>query len=334
MAGLSRVPGIKKIGIKPQVDEWVFEDGHSVIVLSEGRLLNLGNATGHPSFVMSNSFTNQVIAQIELFGHTDYLREAGLHAAQAPRREGGPAAPAGAWGQADRALAGSGRLPRHPGRRSVQARPLPVLGRGSHGVTGTGPPARDGAMAKTRLPLHEVAEESLAPVGVPGSPGRPGRCPCSPASASGSPRHGRSRACASAACLHVTAETANLVLALADGGAAGGAVLGQPALGPGRRGGGLVYEHGVEVHARARRGRRQLRPPRSGAARRQAARDRRRRRRPAGDRPRAGRRCARGPDRRDRGDDHGPRAPPAPRGRGNAGAARCSRSTRPGPSVR
>jgi adenosylhomocysteinase len=71
MAGLSRVPGITKIGIKPQVDEWVFPDGHSVIVLSEGRLLNLGNATGHPSFVMSNSFTNQVIAQIELFGHTD-----------------------------------------------------------------------------------------------------------------------------------------------------------------------------------------------------------------------------------------------------------------------
>ncbi len=71
MAGLSRVPGIKKIGIKPQVDEWVFEDGHSVILLSEGRLLNLGNATGHPSFVMSNSFTNQVIAQIELFARTD-----------------------------------------------------------------------------------------------------------------------------------------------------------------------------------------------------------------------------------------------------------------------
>jgi adenosylhomocysteinase len=71
MAGLSRVPGINKIGIKPQVDEWVFPDGHSVIVLSEGRLLNLGNATGHPSFVMSNSFTNQVIAQIELFGHSD-----------------------------------------------------------------------------------------------------------------------------------------------------------------------------------------------------------------------------------------------------------------------
>jgi adenosylhomocysteinase len=67
MAGLARVPGITKINIKPQVDEWRFPDGHSVIVLSEGRLLNLGNATGHPSFVMSNSFTNQVIAQVELF---------------------------------------------------------------------------------------------------------------------------------------------------------------------------------------------------------------------------------------------------------------------------
>ena len=67
MAGLARTPGIKRINIKPQVDEWVFPDGHSVIVLSEGRLLNLGNATGHPSFVMSNSFTNQVIAQVELY---------------------------------------------------------------------------------------------------------------------------------------------------------------------------------------------------------------------------------------------------------------------------
>jgi adenosylhomocysteinase len=67
MAGLARLPGIRKNNIKPQVDEWIFQDGHSVIILSEGRLLNLGNATGHPSFVMSNSFTNQVIAQIELF---------------------------------------------------------------------------------------------------------------------------------------------------------------------------------------------------------------------------------------------------------------------------
>ena len=56
---------------QPQVDEWIFPDGHGIIVLSEGRLLNLGNATGHPSFVMSNSFTNQVIAQVELFTKTD-----------------------------------------------------------------------------------------------------------------------------------------------------------------------------------------------------------------------------------------------------------------------
>jgi adenosylhomocysteinase len=67
MAGLARFPGVQRIRIKPQVDEWRFPDGHSIIVLSEGRLLNLGNATGHPSFVMSSSFSNQVAAQIELF---------------------------------------------------------------------------------------------------------------------------------------------------------------------------------------------------------------------------------------------------------------------------
>jgi adenosylhomocysteinase len=83
MAGLARLPGVRRVNIKPQVDEWVIpggphgrmaaetdEGGHSVIVLSEGRLLNLGNATGHPSFVMSSSFTNQVLAQIELFTKT------------------------------------------------------------------------------------------------------------------------------------------------------------------------------------------------------------------------------------------------------------------------
>jgi len=62
---------VQRVNIKPQVDEYVFPDGHSIIVLAEGRLLNLGCATGHPSFVMSNSFTNQVIAQIELFGNND-----------------------------------------------------------------------------------------------------------------------------------------------------------------------------------------------------------------------------------------------------------------------
>jgi adenosylhomocysteinase len=71
MAGLMRWPGIEKLEIKPQVDLWTFPDGHAVIVLAEGRLMNLGCATGHPSFVMSCSFSNQVLAQIELFNHTD-----------------------------------------------------------------------------------------------------------------------------------------------------------------------------------------------------------------------------------------------------------------------
>jgi adenosylhomocysteinase len=71
MARLERDKDIRRINIKPQVDEFIFPDGHSIIVLSEGRLLNLGNATGHPSFVMSNSFSNQVIAQIELWTKND-----------------------------------------------------------------------------------------------------------------------------------------------------------------------------------------------------------------------------------------------------------------------
>jgi adenosylhomocysteinase len=77
MAGLEKTPGITKVNIKPQVDKWIFDEGtdteRSILVLSEGRLMNLGNATGHPSFVMSNSFTNQVLAQIEIFTRTaDY----------------------------------------------------------------------------------------------------------------------------------------------------------------------------------------------------------------------------------------------------------------------
>ena len=71
ISGLAKVEGITRNNIKPQVDEWVFASGRSIIMLSEGRLLNLGNATGHPSFVMSASFTNQVLAQIELFQRTD-----------------------------------------------------------------------------------------------------------------------------------------------------------------------------------------------------------------------------------------------------------------------
>merc|ERR1719379_224831 len=71
MDGLEKTKGIKRINIKPQVDKYVFEDGHGIIVLAEGRLLNLGCATGHPSFVMSCSFTNQVLAQLELYTEKD-----------------------------------------------------------------------------------------------------------------------------------------------------------------------------------------------------------------------------------------------------------------------
>ena len=74
MAGLEKTAGVEKLNIKPQVDEWAFPDGHAIIILSEGRLLNLGNATGHPSFVMSASFTNQTLAQIELWTRGDRYR--------------------------------------------------------------------------------------------------------------------------------------------------------------------------------------------------------------------------------------------------------------------
>jgi adenosylhomocysteinase len=67
MGGISRIPGVIKLEVKPQVHEWQLPNGNSVLILSEGRLMNLGNATGHPSFVMSTSFSNQVLAQIELF---------------------------------------------------------------------------------------------------------------------------------------------------------------------------------------------------------------------------------------------------------------------------
>lgn len=71
MAGLEKVAGIKKIEVKPQVDRWLYPDGHAVIILAEGRLVNLGCATGHPSFVMSCSFTNQVVAQVDLWKNKD-----------------------------------------------------------------------------------------------------------------------------------------------------------------------------------------------------------------------------------------------------------------------
>ena len=141
MAGLEACPGVAtRKNVKPQVDVWTFPDGHSIIVLSEGRLMNLGNATGHPSFVMSNSFTNQVLAQIELFTkpeeyptdvyvlpkHLDeevarlHLDALGVIADRADRRPGG--------------------VPRRRRRGSVQVRALPVLSTASS--TGPGVAAR------------------------------------------------------------------------------------------------------------------------------------------------------------------------------------------------
>ncbi|MEK7731747.1 MAG: adenosylhomocysteinase, partial [Planctomycetota bacterium] len=85
MAGLKKFPGVRKENIKPQVDKWVFPDGHCILVLAEGRLVNLGCATGHPSFVMSNSFSNQVIAQMELWQNARGRHE-GTLPGQAPAR--------------------------------------------------------------------------------------------------------------------------------------------------------------------------------------------------------------------------------------------------------
>ncbi len=141
MAGLAKVPGIRKIEVKPQVHEWRFPDGHSIIVLSEGRLLNLGNATGHPSFVMSSSFSNQTIAQIEM--HTKnpdaYVTTASsvYVLPEAPGREGRPAAPRRRGRQADDADQGAGRVHRRRRRRARTSRCTTATE--SFGPRGSGP---------------------------------------------------------------------------------------------------------------------------------------------------------------------------------------------------
>ena len=127
MAGLKKVPGIERINIKPQYDEWRFPDGHSVMVLAEGRLLNLGCATGHPSFVMSASFTNQVIAQLELHQNTGAYEK---KVYMLPKRLDEQVARLHLdhlGVQLTRTVEGSGGLHRSSGRGAVQARPLPVL---------------------------------------------------------------------------------------------------------------------------------------------------------------------------------------------------------------
>ena len=113
--------------VKPQVDEVVFPDGKRLIVLAEGRLVNLGCATGHPSFVMSASFTNQVLAQIELWQNHGQIRAQGLCPAQASRREGGGPASRQGRRQADQAQPEAGRLSRHRPGRPLQERPVSVL---------------------------------------------------------------------------------------------------------------------------------------------------------------------------------------------------------------
>ena len=128
MAGLAQVPGVTKTEIKPQVHEWTFDDGGSIIVLSEGRLMNLGNATGHPSFVMSNSFSNQTIAQIELFTkNTDYDKQ--VYTLPKVLDEKVARLHLDALGSAThRADQGRGRVPRRGRGRPVQAGALPLLG--------------------------------------------------------------------------------------------------------------------------------------------------------------------------------------------------------------
>ena len=127
MAGLAKTPGIKRINIKPQYDEWVFPDGHSVMILAEGRLLNLGCATGHPSFVMSASFTNQTLAQLELHANAEKY---GKTVTMLPKKLDEEVARLHLdhiGVEADEADEGAGRLHRRAGRRAVQAGFLPVL---------------------------------------------------------------------------------------------------------------------------------------------------------------------------------------------------------------
>ena len=297
MAGLEQAEGVERINIKPQVDEWRFPDGHSIIVLSEGRLLNLGNATGHPSFVMSNSFTNQTIAQIELFTKNDeYEKQVYVlpkHLDEKVARLHLDALGARLTELQPRA----GRVPRHPGRGPVQAGPLPLLGRTRVG---------DGRHRRP-LPRRRGA-----------GPDRVGRRPDA-----GAPLD-RERFAGErpldgvrvGACLHVTSETANLVRTLRAGGAEVALCAPNPlstqddvaaALARGRRRGPRDPRrgHGRVGRARRRGGRRRAadharrrRRPRHRAARAgPAAGAAARRRRPpgscgcAGSRPRAALHC-------------------------------------------
>ncbi len=182
MAGLARLDGVERVNIKPQVDEWRFSDGHSIIVLSEGRLLNLGNATGHPSFVMSNSLHEPDDRPGRAVLEERRVREEGLRAAEAPRREGGPAHLDALGAKLTQAHARPGRLHRRAGRGSLQVGPLPVLGTGS-------------PRHRHRVPSAPTSPIRVSPPrGRPGSTGRRGRCPSCARSGGAWSRSARSRA--------------------------------------------------------------------------------------------------------------------------------------------
>ena len=108
---LNNLPGVKKLNIKPQVDKYTFPDGHSIFLLAEGRLVNLGCATGHPSFVMSNSFSNQTLAQLDLWKNRESTSRPSMSCQEARRRSCPPAS----WEdrrEADQAHPKAGRLSR------------------------------------------------------------------------------------------------------------------------------------------------------------------------------------------------------------------------------
>ena len=127
VAWLEKNPEIKEVNIKPQVDQFIFPDGKRLTLLARGRLVNLGCANGHPSFVMSSSFSNQTLAQIALWTETKKYPRRRARPAEAPRREGRRAPPGQARRRAHEAHRGAGEVPRRERERAVQAGSLPVL---------------------------------------------------------------------------------------------------------------------------------------------------------------------------------------------------------------
>ncbi len=127
MEPLNALKGVKRLNIKPQVDKYTFETGNSIFILAEGRLVNLGCATGHPSFVMSNSFANQTLAQLDLWKNKDTYKVGNLHPAEEAGRRGCTAAPGEDRREADDALEEAGGLPRRRGGWALQGRPLSLL---------------------------------------------------------------------------------------------------------------------------------------------------------------------------------------------------------------